>query len=138
MPAGCAFILGVHLGGRPSPHPGGEAIMNLEFSKAGTALVVRVVDSRIDAHGTPDLKAKVGERIDNGDHRIVFDLANVELVDSTGLGGILSLLKRLPRGGNVVFCGCRPAVIEVLKLTRLDRVFAVVGTVQEAVASLGS
>ncbi len=112
--------------------------MNLEFSKAGTALVVRVVDSRIDAHGTPDLKAKVGERIDNGDHRIVFDLANVELVDSTGLGGILSLLKRLPRGGTVVFCGCRPAVIEVLKLTRLDRVFAVVGTVQEGIASLGS
>ena len=112
--------------------------MNLEFSRAGTVLVVRVVDPRIDAHATPELKAKIGERIDNGEHRIVLDLANVELVDSTGLGGILSLLKRLPRGGNVVFSGCRPAVIEVLKLTRLDRVFSVVGTVQEGVAALGS
>ena len=112
--------------------------MNLQFSKAGTVLVVHVVDSRIDAHATPDLKAKVGERIDKGEHRIVLDLADVELVDSTGLGGILSLLKRLPRGGNLVFCGCRPAVVEVLKLTRLDRVFSVVGTVPEAVATLGS
>ncbi len=109
--------------------------MNVEFKSLSGVLVARVLDRRIDAHAAPDLKAKVGARIDQGEHRAVLDMGEVEFVDSTGLGAVLSLLKRLPPGGNLVLCGCRPAVLELLRLTRLDRVFRTFGAESEAVAS---
>ena len=82
--------------------------MNVEFKSVGGVLVARVLDKRIDAQAAPDLKAKVGGRIDQGEHRAVLDMTEVEFVDSTGLGALLSLLKRIPAGGKLVLCGCRP------------------------------
>jgi anti-sigma B factor antagonist len=99
-------------------------------------LVARVLDKRIDAQAAPDLKAKVGARIDQGERRAVLDMGEVEFVDSTGLGAVLSLLKRVAPGGALVLCGCRPPVLELLRLTRLDRVFKTFPGQTEAVASL--
>jgi len=109
--------------------------VNLDFRTVEGVLIGRVLDTRIDAHATPDLKAKLGERIEKGESRVVLDLSAVELVDSTGLGGMLSLLKKMPRGGNLVLFGCRPTIVELLKLTRLDRVFPIAATEREALAS---
>lgn len=110
--------------------------MNIELKDAGGLLVAKILDRRLDAAATPDLKAKVGEWIDKGTGRIVLDLTDVEFVDSTGLGAILSILKRLP-GQSLVLAGCRPPIAELLKLTRLDRVFKLFPTQAEAVAALG-
>lgn len=110
--------------------------MNIELKDASGLLVAKILDRRLDAAATPDLKAKVGEWIDKGTGRIVLDLTDVEFVDSTGLGAILSILKRLP-GQSLVLAGCRPPIAELLKLTRLDRVFKVFPTQAEAVAALG-
>jgi len=109
--------------------------MNIEFKNVGAVLVARVVDKRIDAQAGPDLKAKVGARIEQGAHRLVLDLSEVEFVDSTGLGAVLSLVKRVPAGGNLVLCGCRTALVELMRLTRLDRVFRLFASEAEAVAS---
>ncbi len=110
--------------------------MNIELRSEKGALVVRILDRRIDAAGTAELKARVGNRIDEGDHRVVLDLGEVELLDSTGLGGLISLLKKLPPAGSLVLCGCRPPVAELIRLTRLDRIFKTFGSQAEALASL--
>ncbi len=110
--------------------------MNIELSDTGGLLVGRIRDKRVDAAGAPDLKTKVGEWIDKGTGRMVLDLTDVEFVDSTGLGAILWILKRLP-GQNLALAGCRPSIVELLKLTRLDRVFKLFPTAAEAQAALG-
>lgn len=110
--------------------------MNIELSDQNGLLVAKVLDRRLDAAAAPDLKAKVGDRIDKGAGRIVLDLTEVEFVDSTGLGAILWVLKRLP-GQSLALAGCRPSIVELLKLTRLDRVFKLYPTPAEATAALG-
>lgn len=112
--------------------------MNIEFKNVDGVLVARILDRRIDAHAAPDLKAQVGGRMDAGEGRVVLDLGDVELVDSTGLGAILFLYKKAPRpAGGFVLCGCRAAVLDLMKLTRMERVFKFLPSEAEAVALLG-
>jgi anti-sigma B factor antagonist len=109
--------------------------MNVDFRKLGDVLVANVLDERLDAHSAGGLKKQVGEQVDRGERRIVLDLSRVRFVDSTGLGAMLSLLKRVSPAGNVVLLGGQPPLIELLRLTRLDRVFRVFASEAEASAS---
>src|SRR5262245_7820417 len=111
--------------------------MNIDFKQEGAVVVARVADKRIDASAGPDLKAKCAARIEQGAQKLVLDLTDVEFVDSTGLGAILHVVKRLP-GGGVVLCGCRPTLVDLMRLTRLDRVFKLYPSQAEATAALSA
>jgi anti-anti-sigma regulatory factor len=60
----------------------------------------------------------------------------VEFVDSSGLGAILSLFKRMPKGCNLIICGATDSVTSMFRLTRLDRIFTMKKNVDEAVNAL--
>ena len=60
----------------------------------------------------------------------------MEFIDSSGLGAILSILKRMPKGCELIICGTTEPVMSMFKLTRLDRVFTMRKTVDEAVSAL--
>lgn len=112
--------------------------MNLETRTTNGILSVRLLDRRLDAHGAPDLKAKLAAPLDAGPRHVLLNLVDVDFVDSTGLAAILSLVKRVPPPGSVVLCGCRPPIVELLRLTRLDRVLRVFPGEAEALAQLRS
>ncbi len=58
--------------------------------------------------------------------RVVLDLSAVEFMDSSGVGALLGVQKRLPANGEpVTLKGARPAVVGVLELLRLQRVFKI-------------
>ncbi|MFD0463003.1 STAS domain-containing protein [Microvirga aerilata] len=62
-------------------------------------LVVRVAEKRIDASKAPAFKDEMTKCIDSGQNQIVLDLSSVDFIDSSGLGALVSCLKRLgPRG----------------------------------------
>jgi anti-sigma B factor antagonist len=111
--------------------------MNIEFRNIQGVLVVRILDRRIDAHEAPQLKAEVGARIDAGARLVVLDLSAVDLIDSAGLGALLSLFKKaLLPGGGFVLCGCGSTVQALMKITRMERVFTFLPGEAEAVAFL--
>jgi anti-sigma B factor antagonist len=56
----------------------------------------------------------------------------VQFLDSTGLGAIVSTLKRLEGDGVMVICNAGEMVMDVFRLTRMDRVFPIVRTLDEA------
>jgi anti-sigma B factor antagonist len=63
-------------------------------------LVVRVEEKRIDASKAPAFKDEMTRCIETGQNQIVLDLSQVDFIDSSGLGALVSCLKRLgPRGG---------------------------------------
>ncbi len=72
-----------------------------------------------------DVKADALSAID-GTADLVVDLSNLEFIDSTGVGVLVSLLKtaRLNRRA-VRFTGVRPGVLSVLRSIKLDRIFEV-------------
>ena len=77
-----------------------------------TAATVPEFKTALDAAWRPDLI------------QIVLDLSAVEFIDSSGVGALLSVQKRLPiKGVTVTLRGAQPAVLGVLELLRLQRVF---------------
>lgn len=112
--------------------------MNLEQTKEGKVLVVRVRENRIDAHLAPDLKQQLGDLIDSGDNYLVLDLGDVEFVDSSGLSAIVSAMKLLDGRGDIVLCQPQPAVTSLFKLTRLDKIFRIFPDSAGAVAAVAN
>jgi len=110
--------------------------MQIEHVKLGEILVVVPQEPRIDASSTKDFKGKMVDWINEGNHKIVLDLQRVDFIDSSGLGAIVSCLKSLGGQGNLVLCNIRQTVASLFQLTRINRVFSVFQSQDEAVAAL--
>ena len=70
--------------------------------------------------------------------QMVLDFANVGHMSSSALGMIITLHKRIrERGGRLQLCNIQPAIFEVFVITRLNEIFSIFSSRQEAIASLG-
>lgn len=54
---------------------------------------------------------------------LVVDLEGLSFVDSTGLGLLVGLVRKADNGSRIVLAAARPQVVQVLKVSRLDRFF---------------
>ncbi|MGQ0844727.1 MAG: STAS domain-containing protein [Sporichthyaceae bacterium] len=69
-------------------------------------------------------------------NRVVVDLTGTEFIDSSGLGALVTSLKRLRQsGGDLRIAGVREQARTVLRLTNLDQVLVPYDSVADAVAS---
>ncbi len=92
--------------------------------------------TRLDAAGANTVKARVLPLVESGQDGLVVDLHSVEFIDSSGLGVLVSMLKKLGTRGRLVICNLQPNVANTFKLSRMDRVFTIRPSVDEAFASL--
>lgn len=110
--------------------------MRLESVQEGNVLVVRVLENRIDIKDAADFKAALAAHIGRGQRRIALELGEVEFIDSSGLGALVSILKLLGEDGDLAISSASPTVLSLFKLTRMDRVFTIVETEKDAVRAL--
>lgn len=103
----------------------------------GGALIIEPGLSRLDASVAPGLKEQVSAVLPGAPTRVVIDLSGVSFVDSSGLGALVALLKRVGPTGSLVLAGVQPPVAKLLALTRLDRVFEVQPSVRAALSPTG-
>lgn len=111
--------------------------MQIDFKEEGRALVVAPRGPDLDAHAAVALRDQVIGRIEKGHDRIVLDLARVDFLDSTGLGAVVTLFKRVGPGGALIVCGVGDMVANVFRLTRMDRVFRMARDVGHALELIG-
>ncbi len=95
-------------------------------------LIVKPAEQALDAYAAPGFREQMAGFIQQGHRQIVLDLTLVSFLDSTGLGAIVSSLKRLDGNGVMVICCACEMVMDVFRLTRMDRVFPIVRTLEEA------
>lgn len=112
--------------------------MRLETKMDGDILIVRALESRMDAKVAVEFRAEMGRYIDNGNRRIVFNLGDINFIDSSGLGAIVSCLKHVGREGELVIAEAGETVLSMFKLTRMDRVFQIFATEKDAVKSIST
>ena len=105
-----------------TPHPSG--------------IVVSMLEARLDMERSIEFKERLDAVIDGGASRIVLDLSQVSYIDSSGLGSVVSVFKRMP-GGAFHVSGLRPNVRTLFQITRLDRFINVYATVDGALATFG-
>lgn len=109
--------------------------MQIEDRREGEVLVVKPMESSLDAYTATSFREQIADHIQQGNRLIVLDMAEVNFLDSTGLGAIVSSLKRLEGNGTMVICNAGELVMDVFRLTRMDRVFPIVGSSAEAVTT---
>lgn len=110
--------------------------MQLDRRNVDNALIVTPLDERLDARVATDFKEQMAELIASGHTKIILDLSRVEFIDSSGLGAIVSSLKRMGGRGDLVVCGLQDTILTMFRLTRMDRVFQIFDDEQQAVAAL--
>jgi anti-sigma B factor antagonist len=91
----------------------------------------------LDARSAGEFQNELDRLLGKGIHYFVVDLGNVGFVDSAGLATLIRLYKRVRIGeGDVQLAAVPPPVMEILALTRLDRVFEITDTPLEAARSM--
>ena len=86
----------------------------------------------LDASNTKEFKSQVSPLI-KAKAKLVFDLTKVKFVDSSGLGALLSCLRRVnAEGGDLKICGVTKQVRLIFELVRLHRIFEMFNTREEA------
>ena len=111
--------------------------MQVNEKKISGVLVVEPLETRIDAAMTTDFKQKMNEWINTGNRRIVLNLAKVDFMDSSGLGAVISALKKIGNKGKIVICCVKETVMSLFHLTRMDRVFDILPSEEEALKAFG-
>lgn len=110
--------------------------MQIEQKIVNDILVVTPLEKRIDASSAPDFKEKLINWILQDQKRILLDLSLVDFIDSSGLGAIVSCLKAIGNNGDLVICSIRDTVMSLFQLTRMNRVFQIFPSQDEAVRAL--
>ncbi len=106
--------------------------MLIEDRMEGDTLVVKLLETRLDAHVAVSFKDKMAEYIDAGHTNIILNLGATEFIDSSGLGSIVSALKRQGAKGSFILCELQDTTMSMFKLTRMDKVFSIHDTEQAA------
>ena len=103
--------------------------MKLESKSIGDKIAVINVEGDITAIEAGSLKKEISDTIGSKPYQfLVLNMGKVNYIDSSGLGVLISALKRTKEngGGAVKLLGVQPRVKAVLDVTRMTQVFDLV------------
>jgi anti-sigma B factor antagonist len=111
-------------------------LFDLQVHERDGWTVLSVV-GELDLAAAPRVRQGVLSALNRSDEvpRVVLDLTEVDLIDSSGLGVVLGTVRRVrAASGEVRVVVGGPPVREVFALTELDRILPLAGSVADAVA----
>ena len=112
----------------------------LEYDKQERGdVTVFALEGNLDALTAPSLKKEMQGLLTSRKINVVFDLAALELIDSSGVAVIVSLFKRVRTlQGDVKIARLTGQPREIFKLLRLDHAFEIFDTIDAAVERFNS
>lgn len=106
--------------------------MELKTAVYNGILVITVDENRIDAAVAVRFKDMMKQLTGRASGRVIVDLSAVNFVDSSGLGAVVGSMKQLGRGRRMDLVGLSASVDKVFRMTRMDSVFRIYKTLDEA------
>ena len=106
--------------------------MDLSTRTAGDVRIISIAAERIDAAAAIRFKDAMREATAGWTGRAVLDMQAVDFIDSSGLGAIVSSMKALEGDHRLELAGLTPKVVKVFRLTRMDTVFTIHDTAEDA------
>jgi len=116
-----------------------EESPRLKVSGDGDVTVVELTDRKIlDEISISQIGEQLNTLVADQDRpRMVLDFATVSHMSSSALGMLITLHKRIrEKKGLLALCNIQPAIYEVFVITRLNEIFTICKSRQEALDSL--
>lgn len=112
-------------------------LFSVDVSDRGGVAVLSVA-GEVDVATAPQLRQEA-VRLATPGRGLVLDLSGVEFLDSTGLGVVVGVLKRVrTHGGELAIAGAENHVRKVFEITRISDVLPMYETVDEACAHVAA
>ncbi len=110
--------------------------MSFSLTKDPRGVVVVGVEGQLIVGNRQDLKAKVLDALEGGATKFVIDFSRTGYIDSSGLGVLVSLSKKIrEQGGELRLSGLNEDLQTLFELTKLDTLFSITKTSAEALAA---
>ena len=91
----------------------------------------------IDLHSTQSVQEQIEPFLSAAQPRLLVDLSEVTYLDSSALALLIEAMQRAQAAGGVfALCGLRESIRHVFAIARLDHVFQIFPTREEALASM--
>jgi len=115
--------------------------LNLTVSLRGTREVrenyqIFRLTGLLDAFSEPAFRKIIGNCIDEGPSNIVLVLAQIDFIDSSGLGALVQLVKRSQTAGGSLQVVTNPRVTQTVKLVRLEKFLSLQPSVEVALEKI--
>jgi anti-sigma B factor antagonist len=107
------------------------------FSKTtnGAGVTVVRIDGQLIVGNRQELKTLVQEGLDRGERKFLIDCTATGYIDSSGLGALVSLAKKVrEQGGELRIAGLNEDLRSLFELTKLDTLFQISASAEEALA----
>ena len=108
----------------------------LDVQEVNDVTVAKFVDRKILDEGNIQVIGNQLFGLVDEDHRqkIVLDFSNVEYLSSAALGKLITMDKKVRSiGGKLRLCNIRADILEIFKITRLDKLFVIKENQEKAV-----
>jgi anti-anti-sigma factor len=114
-----------------------EDPMNFDTTTANRNISILHVEGKILGNAADVFREKMKQQLQIAQGKLVVDLMNVPLIDSSALGAIVLTLKYCQKsGGKLVLLNPQKAVREVLEVTQLATVIEIHDSEESASAAL--
>ncbi len=102
------------------------------MSKKDDVTVVDV-EGQLIVGNRQELKQRVLEQLEGGDRKFIIDFVNTGYIDSSGLGVLVSLSKKIrEQGGELRLSSLNEDLRTLFELTKLDTLFRIADTREQA------
>lgn len=110
--------------------------MKISEQQAGDIKILNLEGNLIGGPEAVSLNETVNRFLDQGTHKVVIDLGNVERMNSSGLGILIKALTTFKsNGGTLKLANVNEKIENLLVITKLDSVFESFDSVASAVNS---
>jgi anti-sigma B factor antagonist len=110
--------------------------MGFSLTKGSGGVTVVQVDGQLIVGNRQELKELVQAALDRGERRLLIDFSRTGYIDSSGLGALVSISKKVREsGGDLRLAGLNEDLRSLFELTKLDTLFTITETPEQALAS---
>ena len=110
--------------------------MQIEKTVSGDTPTLRL-SGEIDLHASPALRAQLQTHVRAKTPGLLLDFGSVEYIDSSGLATLIEYVRESAAfGGKLALFGLQKRVRTVFDLVRLNELFVISGTAEEAATAL--
>jgi anti-sigma B factor antagonist len=115
----------------PAPDPATFAIVKRELDERTNVLSI---EGELDLSTAPRLKWMLIDSLEAGTTQLVVDLSLATFMDSTALGVLVGVNRRLDPGARLAIVCTRDNVLKVFEFSGTDGAFAIYQTLDEGLA----